>query len=225
VLAPQDPRIDSFLDVIEDHCLLDNRPIRRRKPDYDPARDWFDHAGFHYQAGYMLNSLIDLRRDDVPNFLRAFYNQYASQIIPGEYTFREHSPVHPVHDKIFEEAAFLERLRSMLVMEDGTTLWLARGTQRAWLAPGQKVAIHDAPTAFGPVSYTITGEADGRIVAAVSLPARRAPGAVELRLRQSEARPLRAVTVNGQPWTAFDARQEVIHLGGLSGEVRVEARY
>jgi hypothetical protein len=58
--------------------------------------------------------------------------QYAVDIMPGEYTFREHTTGGPP-DKIFEESCFLERFRNMMVMEDEDTLWLARATPRAWL--------------------------------------------------------------------------------------------
>ena len=80
--------------------------------------------------------------DDVPNFLRSFLNQYAVDIMPGEYTFREHTTGGPP-DKIYEESCFLERFRNMLVMEDGDVLWLARATPRAWLEQGKKIAVRE----------------------------------------------------------------------------------
>ena len=91
---------------------------------------------------------IHLAADDVPCFIRSWLNQYAVDIMPGEYTFREHTTGGPP-DKIFEESAFLERFRMMLVMEEGETLWLARGTPRAWLAQGQRIAVRSAAATIG----------------------------------------------------------------------------
>ena len=103
-----------------------------------------------YQPGLERHANIHLAADDAPNFLRSWLNQYAVQILPAEgYTFREHTTGGPP-DKIFEEAAFLERFRDMLVMEDGENLWLARATPRAWLENGKKIVVKAHPTHFAP---------------------------------------------------------------------------
>jgi hypothetical protein len=152
-------------------------------------------------------------------------NQYAVGIMPGEYTFREHTTGGPP-DKIYEESCFLERFRQMLVMEDGQWLWLARATPRAWLEQGKKIAVTNAPTHFGTVSYTIVSDADrGKIAASVQMPDRGPPAAVLLRFRHPRAVPLRSVRVNGQEWKLLDKDREVVRLEGLKGSVAVEANY
>ena len=84
---------------------------------------------------------MHLADDDVPVFLRSFLNCYAVDILPNDgYVFNEHA-VHGPPDKIFEEAAFLERFRNLLVMEDGDKLWLARATPRDWLQQGEKISV------------------------------------------------------------------------------------
>jgi hypothetical protein len=114
----------------------------------------------------------------------------------------------------------------MLVMEVGDTLWLARGTPRAWLQQGKKIAVRGAPTYFGEVDYEITSDADGgRIAATVKLPSRHAPKAVLLRFRHPKAAPIRSATVNGKEWRDFGAALEVVRLHDLEGTVLVEARY
>ncbi len=120
---------------------------------------------------------MHLAGDDIPLFLRSFLNCYAVDILPDNgYVFNEHA-VHGPPDKIFEEAAFLERFRNMLVMEDGPRLWLARGTPRAWLEQGQRIAVKNAPTHFGPTAYEIVSDADhGQITARWSCPRARPPG-------------------------------------------------
>ena len=225
LLSPTDPRVQGHLDVLEDRLLLENPKIRDRTPGFDPERDWFAHASWQYQCGLERHANIHLAADDVPCFLRSWLNQYAVDIMPGEYTFREHTTGGPP-DKLFEESAFLERFRMMLVMEDGGALWLARATPRAWLAPGQRIAVRNAPTAFGPVDYEIISDVDhGAITATVTLPSRQAPKAVLLRLRHPTGAPMRSATVDGKPWHDFDVASETVRLTGLRGTVRVEVRY
>ncbi len=225
-LLPQtDPRAQGLVDVLEDRLLLEHHRLPMRTPGYDPQKHWFSHAGWYYQCGIQRTANVHLQWDDVPNFLRSFYNQYAVDVVVGPYTFNEHTTRGP-SDKSFEEAAFLERLRLMLVMEEGPSLWLARATPRAWLAEGKRIAVTNMPTHFGTIQYEITSNIDdGKITAAIELPSRRPPGAVLLRLRHPNAAPINRVTVNGKPWTDFDAPKEVIRLQGVKGTVRVEAGY
>ena len=97
-------------------------------------------------------------RRHIPVFLRSSLNCYAIDILPNDgYTFNEHA-VHGPPDKIFEEAAFLERFRNMLVMEAGQNLWLALATPRAWLEQGKKISVKSAPTHFGSVDYEIVSD-------------------------------------------------------------------
>ena len=153
ILSPDDRRVQGTLDVLEDRLLLENPKLAQRTPGYDPERDWFAHAGWQYQPGLERHANIHLAADDPPNFLRSWLNQYAVQILPeAGYVFREHTTGGPP-DKIFEEAAFVERFRNMLVMEEDGNLWLARATPRAWLEQGKRIAVAAAPSCFGTVAY------------------------------------------------------------------------
>ena len=101
-----------------------------------------------------------------------------------------------------------------------------RTTPRHWLQHAKRIAVSRAPTYFGEVAYVIISDVEhGRIQATVEMPSRKTPHAVLLRLRHPEAAPIKDVTVNGDPWTDFDANKEVIILRGLAGEVTVEANY
>ena len=225
LLSPNDPRVQGHLDVLEDRLLLENEKVAARTPGFDPEKHWFSHASWQYQCGLERHANIHLAADDVPNFLRSMLNQYAVDIMPGEYTFREHTTGGPP-DKIYEESCFLERFRMMLIMEEGDRLWLARATPRAWLEQGRKIAVKNAPTHFGPVDYEIVSDvANGKITATLKLPARRAPAAVVLRLRHPTAAPIRRVTVNGKDWPDFDASQETVLLRNVQGGVTVDVRY
>ncbi len=188
-------------------------------------RDWRT-AGWQYQGGLERTSNMHLAGDDVPVFIRSSLNGYAVDILPGQgYIFNEHA-VHGPPDKIYEEACFLERFRNLLAMEIGETLWLARGTPRAWLEQGQKISVKNAPTHFGPLAYEIVSDVDhGQIVATVALPSRKSPQSVVLRLRHPKAAPLQSVTVSGKPWTDFNQDKETITLKGLAGTVAVTAQY
>lgn len=226
LLAPGDVRVQGYLDVLEDRLLLENPNLPRRTPGYEVERDWFAHAGWQYQGGLERTSNMHLAADDVPVFLRSFLNGYAIDILPAsEYVFNEHA-IHGPPDKIFEEAAFLERFRMLLVMEEGANLWLARATPRAWLEQGRHIAVKHAPTHFGDVDYEIVSDVEsGRITAKVELPSRSAPKEVLLRLRHPKSAKIASVLVNGKEWKDFDAGQECVRLHDLTGTVSVEARY
>ena len=120
------PRVQGHLDVLEDRLLLENTKVNERTKGFDPETDWFSHASWQYQCGLERHANIHLQADDVPNFLRSFFNQYAVDIMPGEYTFREHTTGGPP-DKIYEESCFLERFRNMVVMEDEDTALAGAG--------------------------------------------------------------------------------------------------
>ena len=105
-----EPVVQEMLDVYEDRLVQD---------------------GQNGQNGYNDAPALYLMLDDVPLFLRGMYNSYAAEVDPDlGYIFWEVQKRQYARDKTFEEAAFLERVRAMLVMEDGKSLWLARATPR-----------------------------------------------------------------------------------------------
>jgi hypothetical protein len=224
LLPLDDPRVQGHLDVLEDRLLLENEKVLARTPGFDAEKDWFAHASWQYQCGLERHANIHTAAGDAPNFLRSMLNQYAVDIMPGEYTFREHTTTGPP-DKVFEEACFLERLRMMLVMEQGDILWLASAIPRAWLGQGQHIAVRNAPTHFGSVSYELVSDVEhGQITATVSLPSRNPPQETRLVLRHPTSVPITGVKVNGKDWTDFEAGSGIIRLHGLSGQARLEAR-
>jgi hypothetical protein len=221
-----DPRREGYLDVLEDRLLSENFKIYVAFKDYDPRKDWFSRAGWYYQCGLERTADLHLRGDDPACFLRTWLNQYAIEIIPGDWTFKEHTAAHPCRDKPFEEAAFLERFRNLLVMEDQEELWLARAAPRAWFRQDRKISVKNAPTRFGTVGYEIVSDVDhGKITATVTMPERNPPKTVRLRLRHPWAAPMKSVMVDGQPWTDFDAAKETIQLPGKPGVLSVETFY
>ncbi|MHB0998733.1 MAG: hypothetical protein ACYC27_05750 [Armatimonadota bacterium] len=220
LLPVDDVRVQGYLDVLEDRLLLENENAKKRSKG-----DWF-MAGWQYQGGLERTANMHLISDDVPVFLRSFLNCYAVDVIPESgYIFNEHA-VHGPPDKIFEEAAFLERFRNMLVMEDGQDLWITRAVPREWLEQRNRISVKNAPTHFGEVSYEIESDVLHNIVKTqIEMPDRIQPDTVILRLRHPDAKPIKSVTVNGVNWTEFDNGKEVIYLKGQKGTVTVEARY
>jgi hypothetical protein len=217
LLSADDVRVQGYLDVLEDRLLLENQ--------YVGNRDWFA-AGWQYQGGLERTANMHLAGDDIPVFLRSFLNCYAIDILPDSgYVFNEHA-VHGPPDKVFEEAAFLERFRNLLVMEEGDSLWIARATPRAWLEQGKRISVTNAPTHFGTLAYEIVSDADnGTITATVEIPSRNPPRTVRLRLRHPKTAPIQSVTVNRKDWRKFDPERETIELEGLTGTVVVTANY
>jgi hypothetical protein len=220
LLTANDVRVQGYLDVLEDRVLLENPNVRDRCKG-----NWFA-AGWQYQGGLERTSNMHLAGDDIPVFLRSFLNGYAIDILPESgYVFNEHATRGPP-DKIFEEAAFLERFRNLLVMEDGRNLWLARAAPRVWLEEGKKISVRNAPTHFGPVDYEIVSDVDqGKISAMVTMPSRNPPKEVWLRLRHPKSAPIAGVTVDGKEWRDFDPVRETVRLTGMSGRVAVLVRY
>jgi hypothetical protein len=233
VLAPSDPRVQGCLDVVEDRLaevwtrsfapwikLFDSMAAKS-------GDEFYYFGGVGHQAGFERPTSIYLETDDFAPFLRGLFVGYAAEVVPTTgYTFMEGAPHYAAPNKIFEEAAFLVRFRSMLIMEDGPKLWLARATPRAWLEHGRKIAVKHAPTHFGDLAYEIVSDADhGKITATLEMPSRNPPKVVLLRLRHPKALPIKGVTVNGEPWEDFDPANEVVRLHDVKGKVELEARY
>jgi len=224
LMSPADPRVQGSFDVLEDVFLRDHPWLHKRKPTYDPNRDWFA-AGWGYQSGWERMPDCYLIMDDIPNFLRSWLNHCAVDINLGNWTFNEHTTF-AANDKSHGNSVFLSNFRKMLVMEMGEALWLARATPRVWLEQAKKISVKNAPTYFGTVAYEIVSDADhGRISATVEMPSRRRPKEVVLRFRHPKSAPIKSVTVNGKPWTEFNKDKETITLKGLTGNVAVTAQY
>jgi hypothetical protein len=219
---------------------------RRRERGLPAAEDWF-WGGFAPQLGYSSLANVYLRRDEVPSFLRQWVNNYAAFVVPiPDYCFLEHSmnQAGPEFVELFQKgdvrrivanpgyrnghalAYFMEQFRNLLVWEDGNVVWLAKAVPRHWLGQGRKISVKNAPTRFGTAAYEIVSDVDrGKIAATVEMPSRGAPKSVLLRLRHPKAASIRSVTVNGNPWTSFDPRKELVELKGLTGHVVVVASY
>lgn len=168
------------------------------------------------------------------------YGQLAAGMTPGTFVAGEAASVAPI-DGAYDRstylppnstanAAFLETLRLTLVHElDGADgepdgLELADATPRRWLEPGRTIAVRDLPTSFGPIAYAIRVSAD-RVDVTLAVPRSPALRILRLALRLPGRRPLRAVTLDGEPYRRFDPGRETIDLSGRAGRLVLVARY
>jgi hypothetical protein len=126
----------------------------------------------------------------------------------------------------FSNVRFLSLVRRFLVREESDTLYLLDGAARPWLFDGQEVEIVGAPTHFGPVSLKATSRvSQGEICCEIRLPARHPPGKAVLRLRHPSSARLKRVSINAQPWSGFDANQELVRLPVQERKIVVVASY
>jgi hypothetical protein len=175
------------------------------------------------------NANIYLLQDDVPNFLRFWMNSYAI-MVGSDGKMWEWGDwggygecLHPDNGTA---GWFLENFRNLLVMEEGPSLWIARGTPRSWLEAGKRISVKNAPTYFGTVAYEIVSDVDnGKITATIEIPSRNPPKSVVVRFRHPKSLPIKSATVDGKPWNDFDPQQEVLRLHDMHGSVQVVAAY
>jgi hypothetical protein len=181
---------------------------------------------------YGLNVARFLADNDQPDQLvLSLYGQLAQGMTPGTFVAGEGATVAPLDGlrlrsmylppNTAANAAFLETLRLMLVHETRDragaprALELAYATPRAWLRPGKQIAVHDAPTSFGPLSYTIAASKTA-VHAEVDLPA-NPPRQLRLRFRLPRGSRIGVVILNGDRFTRVDRRSSTLDLSGLSG--------
>lgn len=184
--------------------------------------DGVDHA---YTYGYWLNRL---RRDDVRRVLLGFYGSLAygmgrdtyggvevTQILTGEPT--------PTIPHLYSGTQQLRLLRMMLLREEAGSLRIGDAIPRAWLKTGSAVEVRDAPTSFGPVSFELRAEADGKAIRVrLDPPRRKPPLSIVVRPRHPDARAIRRVTSGEKTYERFTSDTVTIDPGGEAVELRVE---
>jgi hypothetical protein len=226
------PAVVDTLDVMTEMTASENAVQKlqeERRAKGLPADDAWYWMSYVSLPKISHNANIFLRQDDIPNFLRFWMNAYAT-MVGADGRLWEHwhlGGFAPCETPDNGTAGwFMENFRNLLLMEDDRSLWVARGTPRAWLEQGGTISVRNAPTHFGDLAYEIVSDVEhGRIGATVEVPGRSAPEAVLVRFRHPGAKPIRQVTVNGETWEDFDPAREVIRLRGVAGTVRVEAAY
>jgi hypothetical protein len=222
LLDPQSPEVARMMDYLEDHQFL-------RSGWFDYAeeqnrKDVFDYGGFaKVQPYYARNAEVCALRDDVKPFLRSYFNALSALLNDETLSLWEHFHNNGAWDKTHETGWFLCQTATLFAMQRGEELWLAPMIPNRWLLDGQRVAVRNAPTRFGRVSYAITSSAvAGHIDAVIDPPGRAAPKRLVIRLRHPEGKPMLAVTLDGKPWRNLDASRECVSLP--PGKKRIELR-
>ena len=154
----------------------------------------------------------------------SLYGQLAAAMSPGTFVAGEAASVAPapgLRERAMylppngaANAAFLETLRLLLVHETADRLELAFSTPRAWLAPGRRIAVANAPTRFGPVVVRdrragAHGGRDGADRRGAS-----SPRTLAIRLRLPAGARIRSVSLNGHRYARFDPATGTIELSG-----------
>ncbi|MBI4580514.1 MAG: hypothetical protein HY718_12475 [Planctomycetes bacterium] len=230
LVEPDDVLVTWILNDLEDRIFMSDES--GYGPDdglKDPRAQFFCYGGVNPQPNLLDNSIAYLKRGQVPNFLRAFFNTYAISIYPDVVCFAESvtfgkggGPLYKTPD----ECKFIQWMRLMLVMEMRDRLYLGRGVPRAWMADGKTVRLMDAPTYFGPLDLEITSAAaSGEIRADVNLPSRNPARRVYLSLHHPDGKLLRSATAYGTDCPIVDVREGLVQLPVTTGRVRVVARY
>jgi len=218
LIPPDSPETTWILKDYEDNLYISDR-YGYAIPTFELF--WFSRGGFSMQSNLLDGPLPYLYRDEIKHYLRAFFNGFASTFDPETRMLAEHARPelgYPSgdHFKTSDEAQVAYWLRLMFVREAGEDLYLGQAIPRYWLRGGDTVGIQGAATYFGPTSlvYEPSGRHAETITVKLDPPMRNPPRTIYLRLRHPEARPIKSVTVNGEPNERIDVQKEWIVLPG-----------
>ena len=228
VFGVQEPIADWILDDWEDNVTLTSGLGMNVHGNTDD-KYWFSQGGMVFQANLQNPILVYLKRHETQAAIRGVFNNFAACLYPDAVAFTEefHAWSHgsgPFY-KIPDEAKFANRVRDMLVLEDGETLYLAGGVPRRWLESKQGVRAERLATYFGDVSFYLHAGKDlGLVEATVQLPALR-PAKTAWLVVRTPGRKITSVTIDGQPWTRIDAKREAIELPHSTSKLEIKLRY
>ncbi|MBU6400249.1 MAG: hypothetical protein KGS61_08005, partial [Verrucomicrobia bacterium] len=133
VYPPDHPFANWMIDDLEDNIFMSPESGYGLK---QPRADFFNLGGFTLQPNLLNLALDYLQRDEVPNFLRAFFNTAAVSLYPDSMCFAEWVPRFgqaggPLY-KTPDESKFIQWMRDLLVLERGNRLELGLGVPRRW---------------------------------------------------------------------------------------------
>jgi hypothetical protein len=225
VLDPVGKDADWIVDYLEDVQFL--RSGWGDYPEESNRKDVFCFGGFaKLQPYYCRIAELHAMRDDVKPFVRSYFNCIPTLVGKENLSFWEHFHNMGAWNKTHETGWFLCQTRVMFVGERDDELWLAPFVTDHWMKDGMKVAVRNAPTRFGKVGYRITSHvAKGEIEAAVQLSEKCSAKKIVLRLRHPDGKPMRSVTVDGQPYKDFDPKKETVTFAPSGESVTIRAEY
>lgn len=222
---------------------VDTGPLHLSRLEALPSYHWLttsmlhDHEdnlflcnrGAANEPVYLPQANVYLLRDDPKAVIRSFYSMMASAFSHNQLTSLEHRWAHPVYyGPPSTDGAWFEIYRKMLIHETGEdTLFIGQAIPRAWLGEDKKIEVQDAPTYFGPLSFTVEGlNSSGDILAEIDIADRNPPGVLKVRFRHPKTLPIKSLLVNGQKWDNYDASNETITIvNPQAGKITVKASY
>jgi hypothetical protein len=216
VIEPEDPLSEAILDDWEDNITLSGSLGQHIHGIVDDEY-WFSRGGMVFQPNLQNPIQAYLFRNEIPAAIRNIYNAMVSCLYRDVNAFTEEyrrwgvgsGPMY----KIPDESRFNTRICDMLVLEKGKELWLASGTPRCWLDPGNRIKVYNITTAYGSIAYEIrNGAVTNTIEASINLPSCSYPDKILLFIRAPFERPIKSVTLNGKEWKNWDPVKECIEL-------------
>jgi hypothetical protein len=212
VYPAEHPYVQWSIQDLEDNIFMSKESgfgVQNQKADF------FNFGGFCPQPNLLNIPIAYLQRDQVPHFIRGFYNTAWASLYPDGMCFAEWVPAYgkgggPLY-KTPDESKFIQWMRQMLILERDDTLELGLGIPRAWMADGRRIKVERAATFFGKLDLEINSHISaGQVKATIQLRPAEKPRAVCLRLRHPEGKPIQSAVVNGQPARINSARQVII---------------
>ncbi len=173
------------------------------------------NLGMANEPIYAQHANAYLLRDEPKAVIRTFYSLMACGFSHQQLTSLEHRWAWgQYYGPPSTDGAWFELFRKMLLNEVADdTLMIGQAIPRAWLANEKQINVKKAPTYFGSVSFTATGEnRDGEIVMDVDLTEANPPKHLIVRFRHPQEKPIKSVTVNGNPWPHVNIEKEYIEI-------------
>ncbi len=197
VFGPQDERASWILETLEKNVLVSGLP------QFSP-----DEIDPHYVYN---QALTQLARGETDKFIWDLYSLFAYG--QSRQTFATVEVVNFRTGGLGEawdacrqphmhsNSRVLAMLRIALLLEDGRTLHLMRGTPRGWLEDGKQIDVRRAPTYFGEVNYTAVSHLNSGNVVIRIQPPQREPANLVLHVRSA----LRLPSLRHGEWQTMDS--------------------
>lgn len=190
---PEDPRVDATLNTTraryQEGLLAYTWPMAIAE-EGDEIR-YNEQPGIHYwqspnnaQTLLVRGHLAD--QEEAVRILYALLLHTTSTHLPGEFgtipwSTRDVNHAHNLLPQGLTGAKTIELIRNMLVREQGEDLVLLSALSPEWLQPDNPLEVRDAPTSFGPLSFTVKRYND-RIIIRLPAAYRWAPKQVRVRV-------------------------------------------
>lgn len=173
--------------------------LARRKPEWS--------AGFCPYEARIISAFVELGEKDRALYLLEYlmgFRRPAEWNHFGEVAYGDPRMASYIGDMphTWAGSGIVNAAREMVIIEEGDRLCLLKGAPEKWLSDGRGIVLGKMPTWFGPLDFTAR-IVDGRFTAALG--DLRAPGGYALYWPMAN-QPSR-VTVDGNPWTDYDATQ------------------